>query len=448
MSDLSEISVVIPSYNPTEKLEAVVDGLLGAGFDDIIIVNDGSDAAHSAPFEALEARAECLVLSHARNMGKGASLKTAFSFFSQYRLGKAGLVTVDGDGQHLCGDVVSCARAVLRMDAGGVDGGGADALDGEGGSGAASGLDGAGGSGDAAGAAGSGAASGSGDSGAASGSGDSGAADGGDAGGSGAASGSGTVSGSSGSVGAGGSGGAAVVMGVRNFDHPDVPRRNSLGNRATASVLRLLFGIDLRDTQTGLRGIPRQLVPLMLEIAGNRFEYETNMLLELRRRDISFVEIEIATVYEEGSNERSHYRPFADSAVIFARIIKYAVSSLMSFFVDIGVFWLTMTFLGDMMGEWSIIGCTAIARAFSSFLNFNINRRLVFQRKTSYAGHFWRYYLLAAVQMLVAAGGLWLLALVLSGTRVVWVLTLMKVVVDTALFFLSYYVQSNWVFGK
>ena len=42
MTDLSTISVVLPSLDPDEKLVAVVDGLLEYGFQDIILVNDGS----------------------------------------------------------------------------------------------------------------------------------------------------------------------------------------------------------------------------------------------------------------------------------------------------------------------------------------------------------------------------------------------------------------------
>ena len=42
LKDLSNISVVLPSLDPDEKLTAVIDGLLEYGFRDIILVNDGS----------------------------------------------------------------------------------------------------------------------------------------------------------------------------------------------------------------------------------------------------------------------------------------------------------------------------------------------------------------------------------------------------------------------
>jgi len=232
MSKWDSISIIIPTLNPTGKLASVVTGLIEAGFDDIIVVDDGSDGAHLEYFEKIKALCECTVLTHTRNMGKGIALKTAFSFFRLAREGKYGAVTVDGDGQHLKDDVVKCALALTRS-------------------------------------------------------------------------------------------AESIVLGVRDFRNPNVPRRNSFGNRAAAFAFRTLFGFSLHDTQTGLRGVPAQYMPLMLEIPGARFEYETNMLLELKRRGVPFLEVEIDTVYEKGANDHSHYRPFTDSVIIFARIIRY-----------------------------------------------------------------------------------------------------------------------------
>ena len=369
MSILNQVSIVIPSLNPPDSLIDIVDGLLGAGFEDIILVNDGSDDAHTEVFTHIEEDGCCTVLTHAANMGKGVALKTAFAFFKETRPEKAGVITMDADGQHLIGDVVKCAHALIA----------APSLSGE--------------------------------------------------------------------------RPEPVVMGVRDFRRPGVPRRNAMGNRITAFAFRVLFGIKLRDTQTGLRGFRSQYIPLMLEIKGDRFEYETNMLVEIERNGIPFLEVEIEPVYEEGSNDRSHYRPFKDSAVIFTRIAKYAVSSIICFLVDISVFYFAMMLLKSRLGVWGIPVCTAIGRLISSFINFNANRRLVFRRKKAYGSHLWRYYTLAIAQMCVSAAALWLLALPLGGSRtadlpsqMVSLLTLIKALVDTALFFISYNIQRKWVF--
>ena len=49
--DMKGITIVLPSLDPDEKLNMVVQGLLAEGFHDIVIVNDGSDADHLSPFE-------------------------------------------------------------------------------------------------------------------------------------------------------------------------------------------------------------------------------------------------------------------------------------------------------------------------------------------------------------------------------------------------------------
>ena len=58
------VSVIIPSLNPDDKLLRTVEGLAAVGFDDIIVVNDGSDAAHEKPFEELSGKCGVTVLRH------------------------------------------------------------------------------------------------------------------------------------------------------------------------------------------------------------------------------------------------------------------------------------------------------------------------------------------------------------------------------------------------
>jgi glycosyltransferase involved in cell wall biosynthesis len=357
MSNICGVTVIIPSLNPTDALVRVVKELIEVGFNDIIIVNDGSDDECVYHFETLSNIAECTVLTHPVNLGKGAALKTAFQYFAEHRSDKEGIITADGDGQHLPDDIVKCATVLL------------DNRD-------------------------------------------------------------------------------SVIMGVRDFSKPGVPFRNAQGNRITALAFNALFGIKLRDTQTGLRGIPAQFIPLMLKVKGNRFEYETNMLMEVERSGIAFYEVEIETVYEEGSNKRSQYRPFLDSVMIFSRLAKYALSSIASFIVDINVFWIAFVFLGGYLGSWSIVGSTVIARAASSFFNFNANRKLVFKRNNAYVSHLWRYYTLAVIQMLVSAGLLWSLALLFGSAEYVGLLTVLKIFVDTVLFLISFYIQRRWVFTE
>ena len=109
---MKNISIVLPSLNPDEKLNMVVEGLLNVGFTDIVIVNDGRDDAHLEPFCKAKEHKEVTVLTHEVNRGKGRALKTAFSYILQNRKDCAGVVTVDGDNQHTAKDILACAKAM------------------------------------------------------------------------------------------------------------------------------------------------------------------------------------------------------------------------------------------------------------------------------------------------------------------------------------------------
>lgn len=113
-----------------------------------------------------------------------------------------------------------------------------------------------------------------------------------------------------------------VVLGSRDFSQPDVPPRSVAGNRTTARLFKILFGITINDTQTGLRAIPREYLPFMLEVEGERFDYETNMLLRMKRAGISFYEQSIATVYDQ-EDYSSHYNAVKDSWMIFKKMAKF-----------------------------------------------------------------------------------------------------------------------------
>ncbi len=113
MSSLSQISVVLPSLDPDEKLLAVVDGLVAQGFDDIILVNDGSKPENLHFFETAAQHNCVTLLHHPVNRGKGAALKTAFAWFLENRPERLGVVTVDGDNQHHPEDTAACSLHML-----------------------------------------------------------------------------------------------------------------------------------------------------------------------------------------------------------------------------------------------------------------------------------------------------------------------------------------------
>ena len=70
----------------------------------------------------------------------------------------------------------------------------------------------------------------------------------------------------------------ALVLGTRDFGKDNVPFKSRAGNRITSVCFRLACGVKLPDTQTGLRAFSAELLPEMLDIEGERYEYEMRML--------------------------------------------------------------------------------------------------------------------------------------------------------------------------
>lgn len=109
-----------------------------------------------------------------------------------------------------------------------------------------------------------------------------------------------------------------IVLGVRTFEGP-IPFRSRWGNGWTRILFRLLTGLAIRDTQSGLRGIPADMLGRMLALCGDRYEYETRMLVDARRHAQPPLQIPIKTVYLEG-NRSSHYRPLRDTLLTQAAL--------------------------------------------------------------------------------------------------------------------------------
>lgn len=117
----------------------------------------------------------------------------------------------------------------------------------------------------------------------------------------------------------------ALALGVRDF--ATAPLRSRLGNTVSAWAFRAATGAKLVDTQTGLRACTPDLIPALLAVPGERFDYETTMLLELAQAGVALVAVPIATVYID-DNKSSHYRTLGDSWPIFKQFADYGLRRL------------------------------------------------------------------------------------------------------------------------
>ena len=243
-----------------------------------------------------------------------------------------------------------------------------------------------------------------------------------------------------------------VTLGCRDFNQADVPARSSFGNKMTSMIFKVFVGMTISDTQTGLRAIPREVLKILVDVYGDRFEYETNMLLAFKQNGIPFDEVKIRTVYIE-ENKSSHFRVIHDSwriyKLILAHFFRYTVSSVVSAVVDTVTYSLLSWLLRAVFQGFALTAAAGVgARIISSLLNFFMNQKLVFQTNVSTGKAMLRYYCLAlpqmAAQVLLTQGVYTLFGIADSATGL---RTVIYAVVMTVLYFLSYMIQQRWVFA-
>ncbi len=333
--------ILIPAYEPDKKLIEFLSGLNFFGFEDIVIVDDGSSEKCADIFS--EAKKYASVLTHVENCGKGQALKTGMRYILENYAPSDIVITADADGQHTPPDILRTARKYSDH---------------------------------------------------------------------------------------------AMVLGCRDFSGKDIPLRSRFGNRLTAGIFRLISGVNVGDTQTGLRCFAVSDIPFLAEIEGTRYEYEMNMLLKWAKSGRKFICTDINTVYID-NNSSSHFHPIRDSIKIYSGILKFSLSSFAGFLTDYALFSLLFAVLH------SAVICNVSARIVSAAVNFTLNYNFVFDKKEKAAKAAVKYFVLAA-------------AILLANTLLLDLLVnhagadpyFSKLAVEIVMFTVSWFFQKNAVFTK
>jgi glycosyltransferase involved in cell wall biosynthesis len=224
----------------------------------------------------------------------------------------------------------------------------------------------------------------------------------------------------------------AVVLGVRTFAK-DVPLRSRFGNELTRKIFGFVTGKPLTDTQTGLRVFPRDLLPELLLLDGERYEYEMTALLHVCRFQQP-VEVPIATIYIEG-NRSSHFDPIRDSMRIYFVLLRFYLSAV----IAAGIDWAGFTAAFWATGNVAI--SVGVGRL-SSLVNFSLNKKYVFNSRVDVGRAIFRYYLLAAGIAAASYGSI-------IGLRYFgWNVFAGKLIADSVLSLVSFSVQRTFVFRE
>lgn len=222
-----------------------------------------------------------------------------------------------------------------------------------------------------------------------------------------------------------------LVLGSRKRGE-NTPLRSFLGNSITCFIFDLVTHTKVYDTQTGLRAFSSNLIDYLLEVDGDRFEYEMNVLLNLSRNNITVHEITIKTIYID-KNSGSHFNTIKDSYKIYKEILKFSFSSIASFLIDYLLYVLFNLLTGN------ILFSNIMARVISGTTNYSINRCLVFKSTKKVKSTFYKY-------VILAIGILFFNTLLVLRFSKIMNIYLAKLLTEVILFFVSWFIQKMFIF--
>lgn len=231
----------------------------------------------------------------------------------------------------------------------------------------------------------------------------------------------------------------ALILGCRTMDDT-VPWKSKVGNQLTKKVFRLATRVEISDTQTGLRAFSSELLDLMLNVPGERYEYEMNVLVTCAEQNIEMLEVPIQTIYHDKDNSCSHFRKVRDSLRIYGNLLKFFLVSFSSFSLDYVLF-LAFLFLFPKTA-WSVTAANIGARVVSAGYNYLMNCHMVFHKKKSFK---------TAREYVFLAGGMLILNNLILQTLVFGLHIAVhpaKMIAEMTLFMISWLVQKKIIFGN
>lgn len=365
---MDKITIVIPSYNPNVNLTMLVDELLLAGINDIIIVDDGSnleDKKVQMAYAYVREKEACTLIHHGTNMGKGTALKTGFKYCLLNRPKDRLIITVDDDGQYGIECIQQCIEKYKEM---------YDEIYAE-------------------------------------------------------------------------HGEPPVLLGSRKFSDSGYKIIKRIVNYICGFVMKYMCFVKVRDVQTGLRLIPHRYLYDLLKVDGHGFDYEINMLPEMKYKNIPYAEVTIQI--EQVNGQYADYNPMRDVLKCLGVMIRYVFSSLSATALDVIVFYLFLMMFDSgvlpLDKSFGMLYATVIARVISATYNCIINKKAVFKSDAPMKSIIIRFYVFSLAKA-VMSYAMTLAFSYLMGSYADSMTVVVKLVVDLILFFGGYGIQKKWIF--
>lgn len=219
---MSKIFIVIPAYNEGTVIASVIEEVRSAGYQNIIVVDDGSQ--DDTTKNAKETGA--VVLTHSLNRGKGAAVKTGME--ATKLLGADIAITIDGDGQHNPKDIAEMITKLHK--------------------------------------------------------------------------------------------GYDVVMGSRLKECKGMPWYKIIHNHIGNMAVYILYGLWVSDSQSGFRAYSKKALS-EINTKTDRYEYDSEVIYEIKKNKLKFIEIPIEVRYTAYSMGKQHKMNLKNGIKTFVKMI-------------------------------------------------------------------------------------------------------------------------------
>jgi glycosyltransferase involved in cell wall biosynthesis len=228
-----------------------------------------------------------------------------------------------------------------------------------------------------------------------------------------------------------------LIIGGRNFDQ-NTPARSALGNFLTRHLFKMITGLKVHDTQSGLRGIPAEMNQPLIDLESTGYAFELDMLMQSQHLGFKPLEIPITTIYLN-HNQHSSFRPVLDSLRIYFVLFRFSIIAIMSALLDYSIFILTYYLLLQ-----NVLLALICSRIFSISFNYLNVRKFAF--KAAGLGHkqtLPKYLLLAFFSGLMAYG------LIIGFMHFLgWQVVPAKITAEIVMFILNFFIQRNLIFKQ
>lgn len=99
-----------------------------------------------------------------------------------------------------------------------------------------------------------------------------------------------------------------IAIGTRDLTNEHVPKHRRVANFLSSAATRLVSGGAVRDSQSGYRGIRREVLE-EVKAEGDRYEYETDFIIRAAHAGFTITNVPISTIY----GPASYFREFRDA---------------------------------------------------------------------------------------------------------------------------------------